>query len=164
MSARRLLVLALASAGLTACATAEPVCRPADAAERAVFGAIVAHDEARVADLMAASGAATANRLRGLDPALEAQVFGARMSDPAVRTVLMQPPLCLVDEPAANGARTSYVFPQARFAALQSADLPGLERGRAGIDHAACRFVQENGQWKLADACLTTFAPASPAS
>jgi hypothetical protein len=161
MKARLALIAGLA--GLSAaCTTTEPACREATAAERALFGAIVAHNEAGAADMMAATP--QAERLRALDPAIEAQVFGARMGEPSVRTVLMQPPLCLYDEALSGTERVTYIFPAGRFEQLQNPDIPGAELGRAGLDHAACRFVSENGQWRLSDACLSTFAAQSPAS
>lgn len=162
---RRTALAALASGlALSACTTVEPACRPATEAERDLFGAIVAHDEARVADAMAPSAAATARRLRELDPALEAQVFGERMGDRSVRTVLMRPPLCLYDAPVSNQEKITYVFPAGRFEALQNPEQPGAEIGTPAVDHAACRFVQVDGQWRLADACTATFAPVTPAS
>ncbi|MGY6627216.1 MAG: hypothetical protein ACXIVL_01745 [Oceanicaulis sp.] len=152
---------ALAAAALvSACATTQSVsCRDADPSERAMFAAIVSHDQNRVASLLAAEGGETARRLRAQDPDVIAQVFGARMGERSVRTVLMSPPLCLVDEPAVNNARLTYVFPAGRFDALQNPGMTGLQTGEPGRDHAACRFVMENGQWRLADACLTTFRP-----
>jgi hypothetical protein len=75
----------------------------------------------------------------------------------------MGPPLCLYDEAVSSTERITYVFPDGRFDQLQNTALDGAELGRAGLDHAACRFVNENGQWRLADACLSTFAPARPA-
>lgn len=155
----------LAGAGLSACATTEPApiaCRDATDAERALFGAMVAHDEARLADLMAQGPDAA--RVRNLDPAVEAQVFGHRMGDRSVRTVLMQPPLCLWDETVSDTERYTYVFPAGRFEGLQNETIPGAELGRPAIDHARCTFIQQNGQWVLEDACLGTFAPVTPAS
>lgn len=162
MIIRSLVLCAASGLALTACATSEPVCRPAEMSERAVFGALVAHDEARLAQMMAQGPGA--DRVRSLDPRVEAQIFGVRMGDAAVRTVLMQPPLCVVDGPESNGERISYVFPQARFQALQNPDLEGLERGRPGLDHIACRYQEGPDGWRLSDACLQTFAPASSSS
>jgi len=161
MFVRPLFACAVASLALTACATSEPVCRPADPTERATFGALVAHDQARLAHLMAPGP--TAEQVRNLDPRVEAQIFGQRMGDAAVRTVLMQPPLCVVDGASSNGARISHIFPQARFDALQNPDLEGLERGRPGLDHITCRYVETAEGWRLSDACLSTFAPVQPA-
>lgn len=162
---RRTALFALASGlAVSACTTVEPVCRPATVTERDLFGAIVAHDEARVADAMAPSAAATAQRLRELDPALETQVFGHRMGDRSVRTVLMRPPLCLYDAEISRSEKITYVFGAGRFEALQNPEQPGAELGTPAVDHAACRFVQTDGQWQLSDACTTTFAPATPAS
>jgi hypothetical protein len=159
---RPVLIAAIGGLAATACTTPEPVCREAGAAERSLFGAIVAHDEARVADLMADTP--QAQRLRALDPQIEQQVFGQRMGDRSVRTVLMQPPLCLYDQALSGTERVTYVFPAGRFESLQNPDQPGAELGRAGVDHIACRFISENGQWRLSDACLQTFAPQTPAS
>lgn len=156
---------ALAAAALaSACTTTTQSvsCRDADASERAAFAAIVTHDQNRLAGMLAADGAETARRLREDDPAVFAQVFGARMNDRSVRTVLMRPPLCLIDEPATETSRLTYVFPAGRFDALQNPGMTGLQTGEPGRDHAACRFVMENGQWRLADACLATFQPRQP--
>jgi hypothetical protein len=157
---------ALAAAALaSACTTTTTPslsCRDADASERAAFAAIVTHDQNRLAGMLAADGAETARSLREDDPAVFAQVFGARMNDRSVRTVLMRPPLCLVDEPATETSRLTYVFPAGRFDALQNPGMTGLQTGEPGRDHAACRFVMENGQWRLADACLATFQPRQP--
>ena len=159
---RPVLIAAIGGLAATACTTTEPTCRTADAAERSIFGAIVAHDEARVADRMAQTP--QAQRLRALDPAIEAQVFGQRMGDRSVRTVLMRPPLCLYDQEVSASERITYVFPEGRFESLQNVDVAGAELGRAGVDHIACRFTNEGGEWKLSDACLQTFGPMSPAS
>lgn len=162
MKARLVFIAALA--GLSgACTTVEePTCREANAAERALFGAIVAHNEAGAADMMADTP--QARRLRALDPQIETQVFGARMGDRSVRTVLMQPPLCLYDQSLSDGARMTYVFPAGRFEQLQNPEVEGAELGRAAVDHAACRFVSEDGEWRLTDACLSTFGVQDPAS
>ncbi len=160
---RPVLIAAIGGLAATACTTTEePTCRTADAAERSLFGAIVAHDEARVADLMAQTP--QAQRLRAMDPAIEQQVFGQRMGDRSVRTVLMQPPLCLYDRAISDSERITYVFPEGRFESLQNIEVEGAELGRAGTDHIACRFTNVNGQWRLSDACLTTFGPQTPAS
>ncbi|XBQ17535.1 MAG: hypothetical protein ABL308_06540 [Oceanicaulis sp.] len=161
----RYLAAGLAGLAAAACATTEtPIaCRDASAAERAAFGAIVAHDEARVAQMT--TDPALSRRIADLDPAVAAQVFGQRMGDRSVRTVLMQPPLCVYDAPQSDTERLAYVFPSGRFERLQNDALPGAELGMAAVDHAACRFVNQGGQWTLADACLATFAPPpAPAS
>lgn len=162
MTSRIALIAALGGLSAACTATAEPECREALSSERALFGALVAHNEAGAADMMADT--AEARRLRALDPQIEAQVFGARMGDRSVRTVLMRPPLCLYDEALSNEERVTYVFPAGRMEALQNPEVDGVELGEPGYDHAACRFISENGQWRLADACLATFAPAAPAS
>ena len=163
---RRTAFFILASGLLaSACTTTpEPSCRPASEAERQLFGHIVAHNEAALADAMAPGAAETAQRLRELDPALEAQVFGERMGDRSVRTVLMRPPLCVYDAEITRDEKIAYVFPAGRFEALQNPEQPGPELGTPAIDHAACRFVQVEGQWRLAAACTATFAPITPAS
>lgn len=165
MTVRPLPAAALAAVAATACATTAPApiaCRDATEAERAAFGAIIAHDEARLAQLMAATP--EARRVAELDPELETQVFGHRMGDRSVRTVMMQPPLCLWDEEVSETERVTYVFPAGRFERLQDEAVPGAELGAPAIDHAACRFVNQDGQWTLADACLQTFASVTPAS
>ncbi len=161
---RPVLIAALGGLSVTACATtaSEPTCRIATPAERSLFGAIVAHDEGRAADLMAQT--AQAQRLRALDPEIEQQVFGQRMGDRSVRTVLMQPPLCLYDRAISDTERMTYVFPEGRFESLQNIEVPGAELGGAGTDHLACRYTFTNGEWKLTDACLETFGSSTPAS
>ncbi|MEO1040189.1 MAG: hypothetical protein AAFX09_11640 [Pseudomonadota bacterium] len=155
-------------AALTACATPpppKPVCRAPDAGEMAVFRAIVGHDEDALARWLSPDDPVLRARLRQLEdePRLEEQIFGRRMGDPSVRTVLMQPPVCVYDTaalPRTDGAparRLSYVMPRARFNQLQDPERLGLESGIAGRDHAVCSFVETESGWRLADACLTTF-------
>ena len=50
--------------------------------------------------------------------------------------------------------------------AQQAADdvAPEAEIGRPAVDHARCTFVREGEGWVLEDACMATFAPATPAS
>ena len=158
----RLLAAILLGLVAAACAPTPPpapiVCREATPAERALFGSIIAHDEARLASMMTATP--EAGLVRDLDPVIEDQVFGRRMGDRSVRTVLMQPPLCLWDQTVSEVERVTYVFPAGRFESLQNETLPGAELGAPAYDHAACRFVNQAGAWTLADACLATFAPA----
>lgn len=161
---RRFIFPAMAAGLLASACATTPQCRPATEAERQLFGAIVAHDEATVASAMAPSASATAARLRNLDPALEAQVFGSRMGDRSVRTVLMRPPLCLYDAADGRNARTTYVFASGRFDALQAASPSQLALGTPGVDHAACRFVEVDGVWHLEDACLSTFSATASSS
>ena len=143
--------------GLSACATPEPTCRPVSPTEHAFFARIVAHDEPGVAALMSPQGQTTAEALRREDPRLAQQVFGQRMGDRSVRTVLMRPPLCIYDAPAAEGRQTRYVFANGRFDALQNIEREGVELGVPGADHAACQFVDNNGVWMPSDACQATF-------
>ena len=153
---RRLALVAVLGLTLAACATpAEPVCRPLSPSEHVLFAAIVAHDEARVADLTSDPSASA--RLARLDPEIERQVFGARMGDPSVRTVLMQPPLCVVDVALDRSQQLGHVFPTARFGALQNPELEGLETGRPGVETASCLYRREGEAWRIADACLSTF-------
>ncbi len=164
-AALRAIALGAAGLALSACAT-EPVCREPDSAERALFTAIVAHDEDALARALSPSAGALKRRLGALqdNPQLAAQVFGLRMGEPSVRTVLMQPPVCVYDADGGNGARLSFVMPSARFTALQDPGRAGAEVGRPGLDHAACRFEEVGDVWRLTDACLTTFARSGPAS
>ena len=158
MSISRSAFLALITGiSVTACATGAN-CREASPAERMAFGAIIAHDEDRLASMMAPGDAR--NRLAASDPVLEAQIFGQRMGDPSVRTIVMQPPLCVYDEAAGSNARTSYIFQNGRLEQLQAREAGFGEPGR---DHAKCQFQRVDGQWKLADACVATFQ-AAPAS
>jgi hypothetical protein len=159
MIAKRYMLLAV-TVGLcvSACETTGPECREATAYERSAFGAIIAHDEDRLASMMAPG--AERDRLSASDPNLEAQLFGQRMGDPSVRTVVMQPPLCVYDERAQSDSRISYIFANGRYDQLQDA---GVGFGEAGRDHARCRYELVNGEWKLADACVATFQ-APPAS
>ena len=164
-AALRAFALGAAGLSLAACAT-EPVCREPGAAERALFTAIVAHDEDALAAGLSPSAGALKRRLGDLEdnPRLARQIFGLRMGEPSVRTVLMQPPVCVYDADGGRGDRLSFVMPSARFAALQDPNLEGAEVGRPGVDHAACRFEQVGEVWRLSDACLTTFQRSGPAS
>jgi hypothetical protein len=137
-----------------------PQCRDAVAYERAVFGAIVAHNSSGAADMMVNTD--QSRRLRSRDTAVMAQVFGSSMSEPSLRSVLLQPPLCLYDQTISDGQRMTYVFPRGRFAELQDPAIPGAELGLAAVDHIACRFAVQGGQWLVEDACLSTFAPQPP--
>ena len=158
MSVSRLATLALITGvSVTACATT-PTCREATLEERTAFGAIIAHDEDRLASMMVPG--TPRDRLRASDPRFESQLFGQRMGDASVRTIVMQPPLCIYDEAAGSNARISYVFPNGRFEQLQARDA-GF--GQPGRDHARCRYQRVDGEWKLADACIATFE-AAPAS
>lgn len=140
----------------------EPIsCRAATTSERAVFGAIVAHDEAAAANMMADTW--YAGRIRAVDVEVRDRVFGQRIGDPSVRTVLMQPPLCMFDADAVGDERTTYVFARDRFDALQDDETEGVDLGALGVDYVACRYVRQEGRWLLADACLSSFE-ARPAS
>ena len=163
-AALRAVSLGAAALSLAACAT-EPVCREPGAAERALFTAIVAHDEDALAAALSPSAGALKRRLGDLEnnPQLARQIFGLRMGEPSVRTVLMQPPVCVYDADDGRGDRLSFVMPRARFAALQDPRTDGAEVGQPGLDHAACRFEQVGEAWRLSDACLTTFRRSRPA-
>ena len=150
---RSLLVALIAGVSVSACATTT-TCREANAYERSAFGAIVAHDEDRLASMMAPGS--ERDRLRASDPRLEAQLFGQRMGDRSVRTIVMQPPLCVYDQSASSDTRISLIFPNGRFEQLQASE-QGF--GIAGRDHARCRYENVGGEWRLADACLDTFRP-----
>lgn len=154
-----------AAAALSGCLfQPEPACRPATAGERAVFGLIVAHDEEGLADALDPSSGELAAELRELDSDLEEALFGRRMGDAAVRTVLMQPPLCLYDERVSRTERITYVLPRGRFEAIQNPEARGAELGAALVDHIACRFRQgEDGVWRLVDACLAGAADGTDA-
>lgn len=152
----------LAAFAVSACATT-PACREADPAERQAFGQIVAGNADGLADILPAQSAALAAQLRGGDPALHAQIFGQRMGDYSVRTVLMQPPMCVVEtQGASRNERISYVFPQSRFNALNPQGSRQLNMGTPARDHVACRFEQIDGRWQMTDACLTTFRTPAP--
>ena len=162
----------LGAMSLAACAATpepeEPVCRAPDAGEMAVFRAIIGHDQDALARWLSPEDPVLRARLRQIEnePRLHQQIFGRRMGDPSVRSVLMQPPVCVHDtalgEPTLDAPRRrlSFVMPQARFEALQDPTLPGAEVGRPGYDHAACRFVETEAGWRLTDACLATFSRA----
>ncbi len=154
----------LAAFAVSACATT-PTCREADAAERQAFGQIVAGNAAGLADFLPAQSAALAQRLRGEDPALRAQIFGQRMGDYSVRTVLMQPPMCVYEAAGATrDQRISYAFPQGRFQALNPEGTREVNLGIPARDHVACRFELIDGRWQITDACLATFSTPAPVS
>ncbi|PWE18176.1 hypothetical protein DDZ18_00760 [Marinicauda salina] len=161
-----MLAAGIAGVSLAACVTTDSdlACVQPDPGEQAVFTAIVAHDEARLADLMSPSSADLAEQVRELDPEVRDQIFGRRMGDRSVRSVLMQPPICVHRREAGENQRISYAFPEGRLQGLQNPDLPGPEFGRGGYDHAACRFEFVDERWRLTDACLTTFTTRQPAS
>ncbi len=146
----------LTGLGLSGCLfQPEPACRDATPEERALFGLIVAHDEEGLADALAPEAAELAGALRDLDPDLADALFGRRMGDEAVRTVLMQPPLCLYDRSLSRDERITYVLPRGRFEGLQDPSSRGPELGDPLRDHIACRFRRgEDGVWRLLDACL----------
>lgn len=156
---RRLTIatLGFVALGVSACTTAEPTCRVVTPAEHAFFARIVAHDSEGVAGMIAPQGASSAAALRANNPALAQQVFGQRMGDRSVRTVLMRPPVCVYDAAAVEGAQLRYVFAKDRFTALQNPELPGVELGTPGADYAACRFVETASGWQPGDACEATF-------
>ncbi|MCC5981926.1 MAG: hypothetical protein JJU26_09440 [Oceanicaulis sp.] len=152
----------LAAFAVSACATT-PICREADGAERQAFGVIVAGNPGGLADYLPPQSAALADQLRAQDPALRAQIFGQRMGDASVRSVLMQPPMCVYEAPGANASeRISYAFPQGRFEALNPEGTREVNLGTPARDHAACRFRMIDGRWQLTDACLSTFRTPAP--
>lgn len=162
---RLALATALCGLAVSACATTgSPTCREADAAERMAFGQIVAGHAGGLADSLPPESAALAERLRGQDPALRHQIFGQRMGDYSVRTVLMQPPLCVMEQPVSATERISYVFPDGRFQALNPEGVTEARLGMPARDHVRCHFRLIDGHWRLTDACSSTFQPAAPVS
>ncbi|MFN3835045.1 MAG: hypothetical protein ACK4NO_03985 [Glycocaulis sp.] len=155
----------VAALAVSACATTGPACREADLAERQAFGQIVAGNAVGLADFLPPQSAALAERLRSDDPALRAQIFGQRMGDYSVRTVLMQPPICVHDVAGASREeRIAYAFPQGRFQTLNPEGTREVNLGMPARDHVACRFQMIDGRWQLTDACLATFRTATPVS
>ena len=161
---RLALVTAICGLAVSACATTPPTCREADAAERAAFGQIVAGHAGGLADALPPESAAIAERLCGEDPALRHQIFGQRMGDYSVRTVLMQPPLCVYEQSVSSTERVSYVFPQGRFQTLNPEGSTEASFGMPARDHARCHFRLIDGQWRLTDACTSTFQTPAPVS
>jgi len=159
---RLALITAVCGLAVSACATTSPVCREADAAERMAFGQIVAGHPGGLADSLPAESAALADRLRAEDPALRNQIFGQRMGDYSVRTVLMQPPLCVYEQAVSPTERVSYVFPQGRFQSLNPEGTAEASLGMPARDHARCHFRLIDGQWRLTDACSSTFQTPAP--
>lgn len=157
---RLALVTALCGLAVSACATT--TCREADAAERAAFGQIVAGHAGGLADSLPPESAALAQRLRNEDPALRNQIFGQRMGDHSVRTVLMQPPLCVLEQRVSSSERVSYVFPNGRFQSLNSRGTSSSNLGMPARDHARCHFRLIDGHWRLTDACTSTFQTPAP--
>lgn len=157
---RRLAPAALAGFVLTACATEPPQCREASQGERDLFGVFVAGDAVRLADTIAPADPALAGELRDMDPDIRRQIFGERMGDRSVRSVLMSdPPLCLYDQQVSETERITYAFPEGRFQSLHPEGQLEFNPGRPGVDSIACRFETVNESWVLSDACLQTFAP-----
>jgi hypothetical protein len=161
---RLALVTAFAGLAVSACATTSPTCREADAAERMAFGQIVAGHAGGLADALPPESAALAGRLRGEDPALRHQIFGQRMGDYSVRTVLMQPPLCVYEQPVSATERISYAFPEGRFQTLNPEGTETANLGMPARDHVRCHFRQIDGYWRLTDACTSTFQTPAPVS
>lgn len=162
-TSHKALLAATGAMAVAACETTEEaVCRVPTAYERTVFATIVMGDEAGLATYVEPHHAELAERIEDLDPALAQQLFGYRFGDAAVKTVLIQPPLCVIDEQVSRDVRISYIFPDERYPAIQNLERPGFERGRSGIDHAACRFERVDGSWQIVDACLTTFGAYEP--
>ncbi|MGP1273852.1 MAG: hypothetical protein ACQRW7_00380 [Caulobacterales bacterium] len=160
---RLALVTALAGLAVSACATT-PTCREADMAERAAFAQIVAGHPGGLADSLPTESAALAGQLRDGDTALRNQIFGQRMGDYSVRTVLMQPPLCVYEQPVSSTERISYVFPNGRFQTLNPEGTTAANLGSPARDHARCHFRLIDGQWRLTDACTSTFQTPAPVS
>lgn len=160
---RLALITALSGLAVSACATT-PVCREADPAERMAFGQIVAGHPGGLADTLPAESAALAARLREGDAALRNQIFGQRMGDYSVRSVLMQPPLCVYEQPVSSTERISYVFPNGRFQTLNPEGTTEASLGMPARDHARCHFRLIDGQWRLTDACTSTFQTPAPVS
>lgn len=155
----------VAAFAVSACATTGPACREADAAERQAFGMIVAGNAAGLADFLPPQSAALAEQLRAQDPALRNQIFGQRMGDASVRTVLMQPPMCVYEAPGATAnERIAYAFPPGRFEALNPEGTRVANLGTPARDHVACRFEMIDGRWQLTDACTSTFRTPAPVS
>lgn len=161
---RLALAAAMSSLAVSACATTSPTCREADAAERMAFGQIVAGHAGGLADSLPEESAALAGQLRGDDPALRHQIFGQRMGDYSVRTVLMQPPLCVYEQSVSPTERISYVFPNGRFQTLNPEGSTEASLGVPARDHARCHFRLIDGHWRLTDACTSTFQTPAPVS
>ena len=159
---RLALAATISGLAISACATTSPTCREADAAERMAFGQIVAGHAGGLADSLPPESAALAERLRGEDPALRHQIFGQRMGDYSVRTVLMQPPLCVYEQSVSPTERISYVFPNGRFQTLNPEGVTEARLGSPARDHARCHFRLIDGQWRLTDACTSTFQTPVP--
>lgn len=163
MKSRHIALVVTAGFAVAACETTqEATCRVPTQYEMGVFSSIVASDEASLAGYLSPRSEELAGRIEDMDPALQQQLFGYRFGDAAVKTVLIQPPLCVIDQRVSSTERITYIFPNERFSAIQNLERPGTEFGRAGIDHAACRFSMEDGNWALLDACMTTFGQWSP--
>lgn len=162
---RRSAPLAIAAGLLASACATTPECREASEGERQLLGLFIAADANRIADSLSPNAAQLQSDLRDMDPELRNQIFGQRMGDRSVRTVLMQPPLCLYDQDVSAGQRITYIFPEGRFQSQHPVGQTEFNPGRPGVDYAACRFENLDGRWTLADACLETFrTTATPAS
>ncbi|TRO97206.1 hypothetical protein FKB34_00970 [Glycocaulis profundi] len=154
---RRTAPLAIAAGLLASACATTPACREVSEGERQLFALFVAGDNHQIANSLANRSAPLAEELRDMPPELRNQIFGQRMGDRSVRSVMMQPPLCAYDQEVSRQERITYIFPEGRFASQHPEGQTEFNPGRPAIDHIACRFIEEDGQWKLADACLQTF-------
>ncbi|MCW5723628.1 MAG: hypothetical protein KIS81_01575 [Maricaulaceae bacterium] len=167
---RPALAALLAVSPIAGCATGpvEPVCRAPNAAEMAVFRAVIAHDETRLTDLSAPGAARAA--LEAGDQNARTHVWGGQgYAGGTVIGLLMAPPLCVIDMPGGDEQqRTALVYTQARYAAVRPPEgtPPGVvftPYGRRMQDYLPCRFVNTGEGWRLTDLCGFS-APAAPVS
>lgn len=153
----RLLAIGLLASFASACATSTPVCRAPSQAEMQAFTAIISHNPAGLSEAMAPG--ATQNALSQQDPNLRSHIWGSQgETRGTVIGMLSRPPLCVVDNQAANAAngdRNIVVYPQSNFDSL----LPSAEAGAVfpyGVrmrDYLTCRFTETPNGMRLADAC-----------
>ena len=158
----RLAVLAATAAGLVAgCATETvPACRAPQPYEMAAFGAVISHNEHALAQ--ATAPGALRQALSSRNPAVRGHLWGHDgITEGTVVGLLSQPPLCIIDDPAAEPSETRrdvLVYPQARFRRVAPAPETPLADapppyGVSRRDYLSCRFEMTAEGWKLADLC-----------
>lgn len=160
----RLAVLAstaTATALLAGCATETvPACRAPQAYEMDAFAAVISHNGNALAN--ATAPGPLRHALTSNNPGVRGHLWGHEgITDGTVVGILSRPPLCIIDDPAAEATETMrqvLVYPQARYGAVSPAPETPLADapppyGVSRRDYVSCRFEMTAEGWKLADLC-----------